>query len=1050
MKSITLKLLLAVTSILSLYGSAYAQPYFYYTTNDETIDLNLVSGKYTVEYPSGLYDDEEYPGTKSLLGYYMITEADLPNIDIYGDNPIAHNVYETTDGLEMRVTSELILLFKDDVTTTERNDLISTYGLTHIRTTSSYELYTTTSNSLTASNNIYQTGKVIYCTPNFLAKTELASYTPTDPYYGKQYYLKNTGQLINDGHSGTSGADINVEPAWDITTGDSNVIVAVIDGGFEDHIDLPLSRQVRPKGCNISNHNGYFDPDDPIWRNGKVLEHGTACMGIIAASHNNIGIAGIAPKCKVMPIRVEIGGSATLTNHVDAVNMAIDSGAQVLNCSFGSKTRIKNIWPAYNIAIQNAIDKGLSIVYSTMNYANMANLNPGFVGYPANATDIIDGLLSVGATDRYGYRTNYSPVDVPIDICGVSSKAANWQIAGEAPDIWTLDIYKFWGANTWSDTPSSRNDATGTYLPAHGEMLPNYGPDSLEFSGRFSGTSAAAPQVAGVIALMKSVNSCLKPRSIKDILITTADKVGGYRYDWKGRSMHTGYGRLNAGNAVAIAQSMYSQNIDLYMKDHHSDYGASSTVGSGADNSPDIWVRRQPDGFTNRVHQNPLYHANSKAYVYVKVRNKSCTDHDSLSHKGQLALFWNRSATVNSWGTAWTQVAVKDLPDIPAGEDVILEFEWNTPTPTTPIAAGWDACLVARIQNISADPYINASPINNLAFFVGQNNNVTLKNLSIINTTSTRSYPGNYNNIFHGYGRYVDIGNPSTLSTDYDFTFSVPDINTGGYNVTDHAEVKIIFDNDMWELFSQAGAFATSGVTVLGDNMIAIQDPEVTFSNITFPASTTGSIYVGANFWGDVTTEYMDFQYRLTQTNTTTGEKEGVQNYLFTKDERNNSFTASCTPATGTINNGQSITYTATSIDETAIYNWYNPDGTIAYTGETFIASPTQNITYKLQVVGADGCIDYSDVPTTVKQQFISSLSPNPASETVTVAYEADGASTVSLEIVSISGGAPVSYTIEPYQSSTNINISTFDNGNYYISLRCDGDIVDTKSLLIQ
>ena len=79
------------------------------------------------------------------------------------------------------------------------------------------------------SNRIYESGLVIYCHPNFIAPIEVT----TDPLYGDQYYLNNTGQF-----GGTAGIDINAPEAWNITTGSSDIRVAVIDNGVEDHEEL--------------------------------------------------------------------------------------------------------------------------------------------------------------------------------------------------------------------------------------------------------------------------------------------------------------------------------------------------------------------------------------------------------------------------------------------------------------------------------------------------------------------------------------------------------------------------------------------------------------------------------------------------------------------------------------------------------------------------------------------------------------------------------------------------------------------------------------------
>ena len=119
-------------------------------------------------------------------------------------------------------------------------------------------------------NTIYESKAVEWSHPDFLMPM-VQSFTPTDYYYPEQWYLDNWGQT-----GGVSGIDINVEPAWDITKGDSNIIVAVIDpGSIEVHEDLPASRILS------GYHNYVAGPG--VW------PHAQCIAGVIAASQSNDG-----------------------------------------------------------------------------------------------------------------------------------------------------------------------------------------------------------------------------------------------------------------------------------------------------------------------------------------------------------------------------------------------------------------------------------------------------------------------------------------------------------------------------------------------------------------------------------------------------------------------------------------------------------------------------------------------------------------------------------------------------------------------------------------
>ncbi len=246
------------------------------------------------------------------------------------------------------------------------------------------------------SNHIYESGLVVYCHPNFIAPIEKT----TDPLYSDQYYLKNTGQC-----GGTAGIDINAPEAWSITTGSSAIRVAVIDDGVETHDELtgrvlqgftPQTSANNPDTHGAPNANDRpvttypFDPDGPFG-------HGECCTGIIAASHNTIGIRGVAPNVQIIPVNIfndwhiyytfwngqmhqYIQFAEDANDCADAIDWAWDEGnADVLSNSWGyNTTDPDNIPDADNIieAIGRARTQGRNglvavVVFSSGN-ANLA------------------------------------------------------------------------------------------------------------------------------------------------------------------------------------------------------------------------------------------------------------------------------------------------------------------------------------------------------------------------------------------------------------------------------------------------------------------------------------------------------------------------------------------------------------------------------------------------------------------------------------------------------------------------------------------------------
>ena len=297
--------------------------------------------------------------------------------------------------------------------------------------------------------------------------------------------------------------------------GSEDIVVAVIDAGVtSNHPDLPNTRQVRLNGSNFGAGNAN-DPS-PIGNE----NHGNACAGVIAATANNEeGIAGIAPLCKIMPIRFDTTTSPT--EMANAITFAVNNGANIISNSWGYNCTNNNLHPCIVNAITNAVEDGCLVLFAAGNTANHVNGGDGRATFPANR--IIEGKLTVGASDRYDYQANYSPTDTCIDIVAPSHRAYPAQIPGENLDMWSLDIPGNDGYNPWPSDPDLDYFTPGSTLPSSGV---NY----LSYTGYFGGTSHACPVVAGVAALVLSINPDLTPQTLCHLLKSTADKVGGYTY----------------------------------------------------------------------------------------------------------------------------------------------------------------------------------------------------------------------------------------------------------------------------------------------------------------------------------------------------------------------------------------------------------------------------------------------------------------------------------------------------------------------------------------
>ncbi|MCB0570640.1 MAG: S8 family serine peptidase [Phaeodactylibacter sp.] len=639
----------------------------------------------------------------------------------------ANPIYLTPDDQMMGVTDVICLAFKEGASADSRKEILDKYNARDITSPRAKSFYLQISvpknaQALQVANEIQESGLTTFAHPDFLAMT-VKHYTPSDPYYARQFYLHNIGQLINDGHTGTTDADIDAEEAWEVTRGSNTIRIAVLDEGVvSNNNDLPLARLDILPGCNFASGS----PNDPSPVGDGA--HGTACSGIIAAEHDNgEGVSGVAPFCRIMPVRIPFG-LVSSSVYANAINFAWSNNADVLSNSWGYNSTADI--PVITAAINSAATSGRGgigavVVFSAGNTAHHAGSNNGFVSYPGNVA--VATVLTVGASDRNDQQANYSPDGAALDVVAPSHLAYSSQIAGECFEVWSTDIT---GADGYNDSPGG----FGGPCPALGEMLPNAGVNFQDYTGRMGGTSAACPEVAGLAALMLSVTPSLTPAQVFDCITQSCDKVGGYTYTG-GKSVEMGFGRINARNALSA---------HLWARDTPDDIGVEPNRSSGAIYlTPDIWVRKTHDLGT--VHENPEYRdplLGQPNYVYVRVRNAGCMDGAAT-----VKLYWAKASTGLSWPAPWDGsvttpalmggiIGTQPSGTVPGHSEVVLEFQWYPPDPADYSMFGTDQqhfCLLARFERTATPPYGMTSPeTGNLGQNVLKNNNIIWKNITVV------------------------------------------------------------------------------------------------------------------------------------------------------------------------------------------------------------------------------------------------------------------------------------------------------------------------------
>ena len=390
--------------------------------------------------------------------------------------------------------------------------------------------------------------EVEYAVPNMIY--ELHS-VPNDPYYS------SSGAWGQDYKDLWGLHNIEAEQAWDTTQGEG-VVVAVIDTGVDyKHNDLKKNiwknegemgrdSSGRDKSSNgvDDDGNGYVDDwrgwdfQDDMGSQGinppdnnpmDDVYHGTHVAGTIAATGNNKkGIIGVAPKAKIMALKVFhafdglVGtNSASLA---EAIVYAANNGARVMNASWGGRNFATN--RPVEEAIDFAVDvKGVVMAVSAGN--SNRNVEDNGSRLPAlTHPAAYEKVITVAASDHLDRKAFFSNFGPKIDVIapGGGDEGPSEQIT--SPENSVLSLLS-------SKAPLNEN---GQKLIVDGKYL------------RLAGTSMSAPHVAGLAALILSKNPHFTVEQVRQAIRLGADDVGAAGFD-----SETGYGRINAARSVAIA-----------------------------------------------------------------------------------------------------------------------------------------------------------------------------------------------------------------------------------------------------------------------------------------------------------------------------------------------------------------------------------------------------------------------------------------------------------------------------------------------------------------
>jgi hypothetical protein len=295
----------------------------------------------------------------------------------------------------------------------------------------------------------------------------------------------------------------------------------------------------------------------------------------------------------------------------------------------------------------------------------------------------------------------------------------------------------------------------------------------------------------------------------------------------------------------------------------------------------------------------------------------------------------------------------------------------------------------------------------------------------------------------------VAVGNPTNQAKSYNLKL-VKEVGEAGKALYDEAEVSITLDTIIYNAWNSGGETSTNFQAILGqNNKIIVEDDIALIENIQLGANEIGTVTLSFNFLTKELTDKTKFVYHLEQRDAITDELIGGETFEVRKQVRP-IFDADA-GSDEEIDINETITIAAADINESATYNWYDPEGNLIHSGTDLTVTPTITQTYQLEIVSnIDGFKDYDQVQVTVNPYKIESLVPNPTSSQLTINYLVVGAASAYVMIVNTITGHSDNYILDIQTSATTLDVSSFSTGLYNVILVCDGEVQNSKNLLKQ
>ncbi|HEV7864172.1 MAG TPA: S8 family serine peptidase, partial [Acidimicrobiia bacterium] len=359
-------------------------------------------------------------------------------------------------------------------------------------------------------------------------------------YDNKQlhYFLKESAKLNNTGH------------AWDdLKVTGKGVTVAVLDTGVDfTHPDLAPAMKANVKLVGFGQQPLPTVPVADIPNSDTSSGHGTHVAGDVAgrgtASHGEQ--KGMAYGADLVGIGT--GDGLSVFTALEGFDWLLEHreqyGIRVVNNSYGLGFGPFDPMDPVNLATKRTTDAGVVVVFANGNDGDEMSMNP-YASAP--------WVLPVAAGSKAGKVTNFSSGGIEADTVGMQFSKID--VAGETRRPLSMGLYHPAVTTTGEDVVSTRANNTVVPLTGAPEDIKRIPPNEIPYYTTLSGTSMAAPETAGVCALILEANPALTPAQVRMVLQITARSIPGEPF------FKQGYGYTDASGAVELAQSLKGRSV---------------------------------------------------------------------------------------------------------------------------------------------------------------------------------------------------------------------------------------------------------------------------------------------------------------------------------------------------------------------------------------------------------------------------------------------------------------------------------------------------------